>query len=318
MNGVMSKAKKEIVQAPEGLTIRRQGEALETVSSELGVFKLLSNHANFEITQVDLKTDARLTLTPAGIISETLFVLSGKISCHLAGAQEVLSSGDYIVTKSLAELTILTALTNASLLYVTEQAQFHEISEDLNELRTLAVEIEIKDGYTADHCSRLQTLSFATGQELGLSSSRLHLLDYGAYLHDIGKLHVPLAILNKPAKLTPEEWDIIKKHPTYGRELLSQTFMKEAGTIVEQHHERSDGSGYPYGLSGNEVLIEASIIAVADTFDAMTTDRPYHKASTQAEALAEICKYAGVHYPKEVVEAFCSALKADKIVDSEK
>ena len=90
--------------------------------------------------------------------------------------------------------------------------------------------------------------------------------------------------------------------------------MKEAGVIVEQHHERLDGSGYPYGLSGDEILIEAAIVAVADTFDAITTDRPYRKASTQAEALAEIRKYTGIHYSKEVVEAFYSALKAGKLM----
>ncbi len=309
----MSKTGKENVQTPEGLIIRRQGESLETVSSKLGDFKLLNNHANFEITQIDLKPDARLTLTPAGSITETFFVLSGKLVCDLGKGQQVLSKGDYVVTKSLIEPAILTALNRTSLLYVTEQAQFHTISEDLNELRKLAVEIELKDGYTADHCLRLQTLSYFIGQELGLKAGRLHLLDYGAYLHDVGKIRVPLAILNKPAKLTPEEWEVIKKHPTHGRELLDQTFMKEAGVIVEQHHERSDGSGYPYGLSGDEILIESSIVAVADTFDAMTTDRPYRKASSQAEALAELRKYAGIHYPKEVVKAFCTALKAGKL-----
>ena len=123
--------------------------------------------------------------------------------------------------------------------------------------------------------------------------------------------------MQRSAKLTPEEWEVIKKHPTHGRELLAQTFMKEAATIVEQHHERSDGSGYPKGLSGDKILIESSIVAVADTFDAMTTDRPYRKASTQAEALAELHKYAGVHYPKEVVRAFCAVLKAGKLTKRE-
>ena len=313
MNGVMSKAEKENIQTPEGLIIRRQGESLETVSSKLSVFKLLNNGANFEITQVNLKPEVRLTLTPVGTVMETLFVITGKLSCKLSKGQQILSDGDYIVAKSLAEPVILTAITEANLLYVTERAQFHEISKDLNELRELAVEVEMKDGYTADHCLRLQSLSYAIGQEFGLGSKRLHILDYGAYLHDVGKIRVPLAILNKPAKLTPEEWEVIKKHPTYGRELLDQTFMKAAGTIVEQHHERSDGSGYPHGLSGDEILIESSIVAVADTFDAMTTNRPYRKASTQAEALAEIRKYAGIHYPKEVVKAFCSATKSGKL-----
>lgn len=300
-------------QMPDGLTIRRQGESLETVSSKLGNFKLLNHHADFEITQIDLKPDARLTLTPAGTITETFFVLSGKLAYDLGTGQQILTKGDYVVTKSLLEPTILTALSKASLLYITEQPQFHTFSEDLAQLRELAVEVELKDGYTADHCERLQNLSYIAGQELQLSGGKLLLLDVGAYLHDVGKIRVPLDILNKPAKLTPKEWDVIKKHPTYGRELLDLTFMKKAGVIVEQHHERSDGSGYPKGLSGEEIMIESSIVAVADTFDAMTTDRPYRKASTQGEALTEICKYAGIHYPREVVKAFCSAIKANKM-----
>lgn len=295
---------------PEGLTIRSKGESLETVGSQFSVFKLLNNSMNCEITQVNLKPEVHLTLTPVGEVTETFFVISGELGYDSNEGRRILSDGCYIVTKSLTEPIILTAVTEANLLYITERAQFHEISKDLNELRELAVEVELKDGYTADHCKRIQDLSYLLGQELGLEPKRLHLLDYGAYLHDVGKIRVPLAILNKPAKLTPEEWAVIKKHPTYGRELLNKTFMKEAGIIVEQHHERLDGSGYPRGLSGENILVEAAIIAVVDTFDAMTTDRPYRKASTSAEAIAEIRKYAGVHYPKEVVKAFGSALKA--------
>lgn len=314
MDGFMSQDR-ENNYTPEGLIVRRQGEALEEVSSKLSNFKLLNSSGDFEITEITLKPEVRLTLTPVGTVTETFFVLSGKLSYNPTDSQQVFIGGDCIITKSLIEPVILTAVTETKLLYVTERAQFHEISKDLHELRKLAVEVELKDGYTADHCKRLQDLSYVLGQEIGLQPKRLHLLDYGAYLHDVGKIRIPLSILTKPAKLTPEEWKVIKQHPTYGRELLAQTFMKEAGTIVEQHHERSDGSGYPRGLSGDEILIESSIVAVADTFDAMTTDRPYRKASTQAEALAEIRKYAGIHYPIEVVKAFCSAMKAKKLME---
>ena len=312
MNEVMSTANKSD-QIPEGLTIRRQGESLEEVTTELSVIKLLSSQTHFELTEVYLKKDARLGLTPAGTCSEIIYVLSGQLVYNSPSSYLVLEPNDYIVTKSLKEAILFIALVDTRVLYITEKSQFHTLSNNLHQLRELAVEVELKDGYTADHCRRLQDLSYATGLELGLGSGRLHVLDYGAYLHDVGKIRVPLSILTKPGKLTPEEWDILKKHPTYGRELLDQTFMREAGTIVEQHHERSDGSGYPYSLAGDEILIESSIVAVADTFDAMTTDRPYRKASTQAEALAEIYKYAGIHYPEEVVKAFCSALNASKL-----
>ena len=134
----------------------------------------------------------------------------------------------------------------------------------------------------------MQSLSYTKARELGLSPARLGLLDYGAYLHDVGKIHVPLSILNKPGKLTSEEWTVIKKHPTYGRELIDTTFMREAGSIIEQHHERFDDSGYPFGLGRDEITIEASIIAVADTFDTMTTKRPYSPSRTEYEAITEL------------------------------
>ena len=166
----------------------------------------------------------------------------------------------------------------------------------------------MKDGYTADHCRRLQRLGCATGQQLGLSQAELYRLDFGSLLHDVGKVKVPVEILQKSGKLTPEEWTIIKQHPTMGCEVLNATFLKEAGIVVEQHHERMDGSGYPYGLSGKDILTESYVVAVADTYDAMTTDRPYRKALSDEVAFEEIRKYGGVHYPREVVDAFFAAV----------
>ena len=298
-----------LTQSHKGLTVRRRGEYVETVSTKAADVRLLTAHSQVEVVEVSLKKGMRLTLTPAGEALETYYVLSGRLSCSLPFGPRLLKEGDYVITQALEEPAILSALADVRLLYVTSKPQFHEISQHLSQLRELAVEVESKDGYTADHCDRLQALSYATGQELGLSTSRLRLLDYGAYLHDVGKLNVPLTILQKPSALSPEEWGVVKQHPTSGRELLDKTFMKEAGVIVEQHHERLDGSGYPYGLSGDELLIEAAIVAVADTYDAMTTDRPYRRALSQGEAFEEIRKYAGVHYPKEVIKAFFSAIK---------
>jgi HD-GYP domain-containing protein (c-di-GMP phosphodiesterase class II) len=203
----------------------------------------------------------------------------------------------------------LLAHEDARLLYVTSQPQFHLFSENLQQLRQMAVDVELKDGYTAQHCERLQELSFATGQVLGLEADRLFILDFGAYFHDLGKIRVPLHILNKPGSLDAEEWAIIKRHPTLGKEILDTSYLKGAGRIVEQHHERIDGSGYPFGLGENEVMVESSIVAVADAYDAMTTDRTYRKALSQDEAFAEIHKYAGIHYPKEVVKAFIAAVR---------
>lgn len=290
----------------KGLTLRQRGEFVEAFSSKTVDYHLLSAHPQVEVIEIALLQDARLVLTPAGSAVETFYILSGHLSYISQGNNVDVKAGDHIVTQTLEEPVILTARSEARLLYVTTQPQFHEISDMIGQLRKLAVEVEMKDGYTAEHCDRLQRLSFATGTALGLSASELFLLDFGAYLHDIGKVDIPLTILNKPSKLSAEEWQVIKEHPTAGRKMLEATFMKDAGKIVEQHHERPDGSGYPYGLSKNELLIEAAIVAVADTYDAMTTDRPYRKALSQSEALEELKRLVGVHYDKEVVRAFAS------------
>ena len=290
---------------PPGLTIRKKGESLETVSSKAIEVQLLVAGQGLEIHQGILHKGERITLESVEQAMETYYILEGTLLC----GSEVLGAGDYLVTEALQGTYTLSARTDVQFLYLTSMPTFHRVSRELDELLQLAVEVEIKDGYTAEHCRRLQILSYAAGRELGLAQDRLFLLDYGAYLHDIGKVKVPVSILQKPSALTKAEWVIMKKHPIYGRELLERTYLKKASAIVEQHHERLDGSGYPYNLSEDEILPESYIVAVADTYDAMTTDRPYRGALPPEEAFAELEKHADIYYPKEVVKAFISIVK---------
>lgn len=289
---------------PSGLSLHRYGESLEAIASKAIEVKLLVSGQGIEIHEGALKRGERITLASAGHAVETYYLLAGE----LTDGVRTLNAGDYVVTERLLEPYTLSALSEVRFLYLSSSPTFHTVSRELGELMKLAVEVEVRDGYTAEHCSRLQALSYATGQELGLSPAKLYLLDYGAYLHDVGKVKVPLDILQKPSALSDQEWRLIKQHPIFGRELLETTYLKEAGTIVEQHHERSDGSGYPYGLAGDDILVEASVVAVADTYDAMTTDRPYRRALSSEDAFRELKRYAGLHYPKEVVTAFILAL----------
>lgn len=290
------------------MSVKYPGEYIESVRSERVLCELLSTHPHVEVTRLTIRRGGNLTLLPLDAVSESLYILSGELGCTLPSGPAVFSAGSCLTAKEIPEHFRLEALSDVSLLYIPSVPQFHVFSEELGQLQKLAVEIELKDGYTAGHCGRIRDLACATGQKLGLSSSRLHMLDYGAFLHDVGKIRLPLSLLNKPTEPTPQEWELIRQHPVYGRELLEDTFMKEAGKIVEQHHEHFDGSGYPFGLSGEEILTEAYIVAVTDAFDAMTTDRPYRGAISEAEAVAELRAYAGVHYPVEIVEAFCEVV----------
>ena len=298
---------------PKGVTVRMKRESIETVSSQVGQARLLSASQGVEIIEITLVKDGRMFLEPPPEPSpttlETYYIIGGSLQLSCDSGSLHLGAGDSIVLRELQDCAALLALTDVQIIYVTTQPFFHEISDFTHKLMALAVEVELKDGYTADHCRRLQTLSYATGQELNLGSSELYRLNYGAYLHDLGKVRIPLEILQKPAKLTSEEWVVMKGHPTFGREMLATTLLENVGPLVEQHHERFDGSGYPYGLASNEVLPGAYIVAVADTYDAMTTDRVYRKALSPEVSLVELKKYAGIHYPKEVVKAFFSAVK---------
>jgi len=136
------------------------------------------------------------------------------------------------------------------------------------------------------------------------------LLICGAMLHDIGKIGIRDAILNKPGKLSTDEWREMKLHPLIGAKIIRPlSFLNEVTDIVEQEHERWDGKGYPFGLKGNEIRLGARIVSIADAYDAITSDRPYHKAQTHEWAAAEINRCSGTQFDPKVVEAFNLALE---------
>lgn len=131
----------------------------------------------------------------------------------------------------------------------------------------------------------------------------------GALFHDIGKINIPDEVLKKPGKLTPEEFEYVKWHPIDGAEMVNGTFLEGVADIIRQHHERIDGSGYPDGLKGDQILIEAKIIAVVDSFDAMTSKRSYRNAFTREKALEELKSLAGIKYDAKLVEIFENCIK---------
>lgn len=186
----------------------------------------------------------------------------------------------------------------------------------------MSQEIAMQDSYTYNHCTRIADLAVKTGRELGCTSESLLSLSYGGFFHDIGKIKIPREILQKQSALTEQDWDIVKQHPVRGKEMLSSYGLIQKGLlanapcptiIIEQHHERMDGSGYPFQLAGDEICIEAYIVGVADTFDAMTTDRSYRAGLPTKVALEEIARLRGVQFPDKVVGAFIAMLDKDAI-----
>jgi HD-GYP domain-containing protein (c-di-GMP phosphodiesterase class II) len=185
-----------------------------------------------------------------------------------------------------------------------------KLYKDLNDLflstiKAIANAIEAKDPYTRGHSDRIRTFSLLIAKELGLQEQEIKDLEIAALLHDVGKIGVPEALLRKRSALTPEENEEMMKHPVIGADILfSIKQLQSAIPGIRHHQERYDGKGYPDGLSGEDIPLLARIIAVADTFDAMTSDRPYRKALQDQEALKELEHCSGVQFDEKCVRAF--------------
>jgi len=198
------------------------------------------------------------------------------------------------------------AIENAKLFDQLERSHFES-------MKALAQAIEAKDLYTRGHCDRMVQYALAIADRLGLSAEEKKHLGYGAALHDIGKIGIHELILNKSGKLTDKEYEIMKDHPMLGAEIIKGVdFLNPVVPMIYYHQERYDGKGYPEGLSGEEIPIGARIIAILDTFDAMTSDRPYRKALPMEVAFAELRRCTGTQFDPKIVETLIQIIKEDK------
>jgi len=175
-------------------------------------------------------------------------------------------------------------------------------------LRALVTALDTRDEETQGHSLRVVQYSLELAELMGWGNQdQLKILEYGALLHDIGKIGIPDAILKKPGKLTKEEWDVMRTHPEVGYKILHRIeFLEDAAQFVLHHHERFNGSGYPVGLKGKDIPITSRIFAVVDTVDAMTTARPYREALSFETAINEIKNCSGIQFDPQIVEAFLS------------
>jgi putative nucleotidyltransferase with HDIG domain len=185
-----------------------------------------------------------------------------------------------------------------------------EVLKSQDVIRTLAEALEARDHYTQGHSSRVAEVAVLLARELGLSREEQEVVLHGCLLHDIGKIHVPDAVLRKPGALTAEEFDMMKKHPVIGETICRPlVFARPFLDIIRHHHERWDGRGYPDGLSGEEISLHARITAIADAWDAMTSDRPYRSALPLDVAFSRIEEGAGTQWDPELVRQFLRVMR---------
>ena len=244
---------------------------------------------------------------------------------HLASAAEQIAGGDFskrVKEGNITEIGTLGESFNVMSEKIEEQiANLARAAEENRELffgtvKALAAAIDGKDKYTRGHSERVSRISVAIGKRLGMPNAELETLKMSALLHDIGKIAIDDAILKKPAALTPEEYEIMKTHPQKGYKIMSQIpAMKDFLPGMYMHHEMVNGEGYPQGLKGDEIPLQAKIVSVADTFDAMTIDRPYSRGMQLPAALARLRELVGSRYDSSVVEALVAACDAGEVAN---
>ena len=258
---------------------------------------------------------------PVAIPTEFADYLAGEMQYSIVGIPMV-KNGDYLgglvisgtESEGIRESQFQALLAFAPYLKpLFESAVLQEIllTNYLDAIETLAVALEAKDKYTRGHSNMVCAYAVAVARKMGFDAVSLQAIEIGSMMHDIGKIGVPDEILNKPGQLTKEEFEIVKRHPVIGEEILKpmqHPLFEVPRRIVRWHHEQIDGKGYPDGLRGEDIPIEARITFVADAFEAMTSDRPYRTAMSHEKAFEELRRNSGTQFDPEVVEALCSLL----------
>ena len=240
---------------------------------------------------------------------------------QLSGALEQMAASHDVRARlrpsgSSREIDALTERFNALMASVAT-AEAHTQAAYTGAIRALAAALDARDPYTAGHSERVSVLSVSIARALNLSADDIEVIRLGALLHDIGKIGISDEILRKPGPLTPEEYDAIKQHPTVGARILrSVPFLSRHIPIVELHHERPDGRGYPHGLRGDSTPLPARVVHVADAYDAMTSARAYRAARPPNDALQELWQCAGTEFDAEIVGALATALVALSVAEA--
>jgi len=311
-------------------------ECLRAASAEEALTRLTESEFQLVISDITMPGMSGLDMIPhvKDLSPDTVVVMiSGMQTVESAIGALRLGAFDYLMKPfdlRQVEAVVKRALEHHELVVAKQRYENHleelveqrtvELDKALNSLegayrstlKALTAALETRDSETHGHSERVVSYSLRLGREYGLSSVEMKSLEFGSLLHDIGKIGVPDSILRKPAKLTEEEWVRMREHPLHGQQILRGIeFLEGAARVVAQHHEKWDGTGYPLGLRYEEIDINARIFAVADAFDAITSDRVYRRGKPYEAASQELDDWAGRQFDPKVVEAFHRVPKED-------
>ncbi|MDW8029978.1 MAG: HD domain-containing protein [Armatimonadota bacterium] len=273
------------------------------------------------ILVADVSSDprhAKVVDQQSGFLTQNLIAVPLMIGETTKGVLEVLNRRDGTFAQS--DVDILMAISSLCAVAI-DKAQAHQALQELfwDLVRAIVSMLDARNPYTRGHSERVMDFSIAIARELGLSETECERIRLSALLHDIGKVSIPDAILLKGEQLTDEEFELVKLHPEIGYRILAPIKrMQPYLDGIRYHHERLSGQGYPFGLKGDEIPLDARIIAIADVFDALTSDRPYREALDSRSAIDVIRKDVPEHLDSDVFAAFLRAWEKGKIVEQKR
>lgn len=272
--------------------------------------KLLMKSGSSEVMLQTMKPNTFAWITPPdkeGAV-EFYLILQGHLQIQYDNETKILGPHEYFYVTDLDQDVLLRNDEYVQILFFSTEPTYNTIEQFSEHLRVILRQINEKDAYTYGHSERVMEYSVQISNALKLEVGTIEQIALSAAFHDVGKCEVADSILTKADKLTNEEYAIMKQHPIHSRKILEKRFGSRIGKIVEQHHEREDGSGYPYGLTEDQILYEAKIIAVADSFDAMTSKRIYSAPKTFEEALQDL-KSTPNKYNQNIVNILVELVK---------
>lgn len=299
----------------EGFFARRAGDG--SMPGMPDGLMLLAKHANLEVMTQRVDKNATVWLSPGTGEDdfEFFFVHEGEIEIDVDGETLSFHAGDSFFAHRIKNNVLMRCTKSALLLYVSTCPVFSNEKYWQDELHGMLRRINEKDHYTRRHSRAVMRYAVRLYEELKDECPGLTLEDYvlGALFHDVGKCNVPGEILRKKDRLTSDEYRVIMHHPVDSGRILEPIYGERIAELARTHHERMDGSGYPCGLRGDEIPFEARILAVADVFDAMTSDRGYNKVKTFEEAAQELCALDRI-FDSRVTEVLLQLVRKGEIV----
>lgn len=297
----------------DGFHIHRDEENIKAYKNNAGLFRLLIEDDDLEVFESNINVGRSIICQPyeSKDAINILIILEGKL--FYTNERRYIEAGNRIVFKNLQETHHLSVLEKTKLIMIRSSKHFTAQASKTNEVYEMIHQIQAKDNYTEEHCNTTGNLAVQIATLMKLSEEVIDNILHAGKIHDVGKILIPSEVLNKPSKLSADEYALIKEHSYEGYKIvMNETGNEMLAKIVLDHHERLDGSGYPNNLSADEISIEARILAVVDSFDAMISKRPYKAPKTVEEALMDLQSHMGTWYDEKVVETLIEIMEITK------